>query len=76
MSRGENVSKYFAKVIKNVASTSFQVRKLVYIYLLKYAEEEPDLSLLSINTFQKDLSDPNPIIRTVALRVLSSIKGI
>ncbi|KAJ3277079.1 AP-3 complex subunit beta-1 [Terramyces sp. JEL0728] len=75
MSRGENVSKYFAKVIKNVASTSFQVRKLVYIYLLKYAEEEPDLSLLSINTFQKDLSDPNPIIRTVALRVLSSIKG-
>ncbi|KAJ3261810.1 AP-3 complex subunit beta-1 [Boothiomyces macroporosus] len=74
MSRGENVSKYFAKVIKNVASTSFQVRKLVYIYLLKYAEEEPDLSLLSINTFQKDLSDPNPIIRTVALRVLSSIK--
>ncbi|KAJ3325988.1 AP-3 complex subunit beta-1 [Boothiomyces sp. JEL0866] len=74
MSRGENVSKYFAKVIKNVASTSFQVRKLVYIYLLKYAEEEPDLSLLSINTFQKDLSDPNPIIRTVALRVLSSIQ--
>ncbi|KAJ3339879.1 AP-3 complex subunit beta-1, partial [Kappamyces sp. JEL0680] len=65
---------YFASVIKNVAFPSFAVKKLVYIYLLRYAEEEPDLSLLSINTFQKDLSDPNPMIRTVALRVLCSIK--
>lgn len=40
-------------VVKNVASTSFEVRKLVYIYLLRYAEQEPDLALLSINTFQK-----------------------
>ncbi|KAI8899528.1 Clathrin/coatomer adaptor, adaptin-like protein [Globomyces pollinis-pini] len=74
ISKGEDVSSYFAAVIKNVASTNFEVRKLVYIYLLRYAEQEPDLSLLSINTFQKDLSDPNPMIRTVSLRVLSSIK--
>lgn len=47
---------------------------MVYIYLLRYAEQEPDLALLSINTFQKDLSDPNPLIRSMALRVLSGIK--
>jgi AP-3 complex subunit beta len=74
MSRGEDVKRYFAAVIKQVAFPSFPVKKLIYLYLLKYAETEPDLSLLSINTFQKDLSDPNPMIRTVALRVLSSIK--
>ena len=51
-----------------------EIRKLVYIYLLKYAEQEPDLALLSINTFQKDLSDSNPLIRAMALRVLSGIK--
>lgn len=60
--------------MKNVASHNLEVRKLVYIYLLRYAEHEPDLALLSINTFQKDLSDPNPLIRAMALRVLSGIK--
>ncbi|KAI6107877.1 Clathrin/coatomer adaptor, adaptin-like protein, partial [Pisolithus sp. B1] len=34
----------------------------------------PDLALLSINTFQKDLTDPSPLIRAMALRVLSGIK--
>lgn len=46
----------------------------MYIYLLKYAEQEPDLALLSINTFQKDLSDSSPLIRAMALRVLSGIR--
>ncbi|KAI8850247.1 adaptin N terminal region-domain-containing protein [Chytridium lagenaria] len=74
ISKGRNVSEFFPDVVKNVASTSFEVRKLVYIYLLRYAEQEPDLALLSINTFQKDLSDKNPLIRAMALRVMSSIR--
>ncbi|KAI0073677.1 hypothetical protein K474DRAFT_170602 [Panus rudis PR-1116 ss-1] len=74
ISKGRNVSEYFAQVVKNVASHNLEIRKLVYIYLLRYAEQEPDLALLSINTFQKDLSDPNPLIRAMALRVLSGIK--
>jgi AP-3 complex subunit beta len=68
------MSEFFAQVVKNVASHNLEIRKLVYIYLLRYAEQEPDLALLSINTFQKDLSDPNPLIRAMALRVLSGIK--
>jgi AP-3 complex subunit beta len=74
ISRGRNVSEYFPHVVKNVASQNVEVRKLVYIYLLRHAQNEPDLALLSINTFQKDLTDPNPVIRAVALRVLSGIK--
>ena len=74
ISKGRNVSEFFAQVVKNVASHNLEIRKLVYIYLLRYAEHEPDLALLSINTFQKDLSDPNPLIRAMALRVLSGIK--
>src|SRR5438477_4384294 len=56
ISKGRNASEYFAQVVKNVASQNFEIRKLVYIYLLRYAEQEPDLALLSINTFQKDLT--------------------
>ncbi|KAF8588900.1 hypothetical protein K439DRAFT_1334327 [Ramaria rubella] len=74
ISKGRNVSEFFAQVVKNVASPNLEIRKLVYIYLLRYAEHEPDLALLSINTFQKDLTDSNPLIRAMALRVLSGIK--
>ncbi|KAL4066761.1 adaptin N terminal region-domain-containing protein [Scleroderma yunnanense] len=73
-SKGRNMSNYFPQVVKNVASQNLEIRKLVYIYLLRYAEHEPDLALLSINAFQKDLTDPSPLIRAMALRVLSGIK--
>lgn len=73
ISKGRNVSEFFAQVVKNVASTNLEIRKLVYIYLLRYASQEPDLALLSINTFQRDLADSNPLIRAMALRVLSGI---
>jgi AP-3 complex subunit beta len=75
MSDGKNAREHFADVVKLCTSTtSFAVRKLVYVYLLHYADQEPDLALLSINSFQKDLSDSNMLIRAMALRVLSSIK--
>ncbi|KFQ57233.1 AP-3 complex subunit beta-1, partial [Pelecanus crispus] len=53
---------------------SFQIKKLVYVYLMRYAEEQQDLALLSISTFQRALKDPNQLIRASALRVLSSIR--
>ncbi|NWR73787.1 AP3B1 protein, partial [Centropus unirufus] len=34
---------------------SFQIKKLVYVYLMRYAEEQQDLALLSISTFQRAL---------------------
>ncbi|KZT29934.1 hypothetical protein NEOLEDRAFT_1055522 [Neolentinus lepideus HHB14362 ss-1] len=73
ISKGRPVPEYFPSVVKNVSTHNLEIRKLVYIYLLRYSSQEPDLALLSINTFQKDLSDPNPLIRAMALRVLSGI---
>ncbi|CED84163.1 Vesicle coat complex AP-3, beta subunit [Phaffia rhodozyma] len=73
ISKGRPVSSFFPVVVKQVSSPSLELRKLVYIYILRHAELEPDLALLSINTFQKDLNDPNPLIRCMALRVLSGI---
>ncbi|EUC64965.1 adaptin amino-terminal region protein [Rhizoctonia solani AG-3 Rhs1AP] len=73
VSKGRNVSEFFAQVVLNVASPNLEIRKLVYIYLIRHAASEPDLTLLSINTFQKDLADPSPLIRAMALRVLSAI---
>lgn len=65
---------FFSSVVKNVASPNIEIKKLVYIYLLSYAEREPDLALLSINTIQKSLSDGNPQVRALALKTMSGIR--
>lgn len=74
MSRGTDCSEFFADVVKNVASPTLEIKKLVYIYLLRYAESEPDLALLSINTIQKALNDQNQVVRAMAIRVMSGIR--
>ena len=74
MYRSKPCLPFFSAVVKNIASPNIEIKKLVYIYLLHYAESEPDLSLLSINTIQKSLTDQNPQIRAMALRVMSGIR--
>lgn len=74
IAKGRNASELFPAVVKNVASKNIEIKKLVYVYLVRYAEEQQDLALLSISTFQRALKDPNQLIRASALRVLSSIR--
>nr|GMC63720.1 AP3-complex subunit beta-A [Ipomoea batatas] len=74
IAQGFDVSNFFPQVVKNVASQSLEVKKLVYLYLLHYAEKRPNEALLSINCFQKDLGDPNPLVRAWALRTMAGIR--
>ena len=74
---GKDVSVFFPDVVKNVIATDVQVKKLVYMYLTHYADataETRELALLSINTFQRDMSSPNMLLRSLALRVMCSIR--
>ncbi|KAI0147653.1 ARM repeat-containing protein [Xylariaceae sp. FL1272] len=74
MYRQQRTLPFFSSVVKNVASPNIEIKKLVYIYLIHHAEQEPDLALLSINTIQKSLSDTNPQVRALALRTMSGIR--
>lgn len=74
VAKGKDCSDLFPAVVKNVVSKNSEIKKLVYVYLVRYAEEQQDVALLSISTFQKALKDPNQLIRGSALRVLSSIR--
>jgi len=74
MYRSQPCLQFFSSVVKNVASPNIEIKKLVYIYLLNHAEQEPDLALLSINTIQKSLSDGNPQVRALALKTMSGIR--
>ena len=50
------------------------MKKLAYVYLLQYAHTKPNEVLLTINAYQKDLAHDNPLIRSLSLRVLTSIR--
>lgn len=74
VSVGRDASALFPDVVKNVSFQSPELKKLIYIYLVQYAENNRELALLSINSFQKDLSDRSQQLRASALRAMASIK--
>ena len=62
MTKGRNMSSFMPDVVKNVIAKSVEVKKLVYMYLVHYADFSPEareLALLSINSFQKDMHATN-----------------
>lgn len=74
MYRSQKTLPFFSSIVKNVASPNIEIKKLVYIYLIHHAEQEPDLALLSINTIQKSLSDKDAQVRALALKTMSGIR--
>eukprot|EP01038_Epipyxis_sp_PR26KG_P016913 gene16913-23210_t len=79
LSKGRDIPEFFPDVVKNVVVKSIEVKKMVYIYLVHYADHDNscrEIALLSINSFQKDLSGTNPLIRGLALRVMTSIRVV
>lgn len=64
VSKGRDVSEFFSDVVKNMAVRSVEVKKMVYIYLVHYADNDSqcrELALLSINSFQNDLRGSNQV---------------
>lgn len=64
VSKGRDVSDFFSDVVKNMAVKSVEVKKMVYIYLVHYADHNEqcrELALLSINSFQNDLRGSNQV---------------
>jgi AP-3 complex subunit beta len=74
MSKGTDVSGLYPDVVKNVICKNMGVKKLVYMFLVHYAELEPDPALLAINNFQRDMQSDNQLLRALGLRVMSSIR--
>ena len=77
LSKGKNVSEFFPDVVKNVVVKSIEVKKMVYRYLVHYADYDSmcrEIALLSINSFQQDMNGANQLIRGLALRVMTSIR--
>ncbi|XP_067381797.1 AP-4 complex subunit beta-1 isoform X1 [Channa argus] len=74
MSQGVNVSGLFSEMVKACATVDIVQKKLVYVFLCSYATLNPELSLLVINTLRKDCKDPNPMVRSLALRNMTNLR--
>jgi AP-3 complex subunit beta len=74
MSEGHDVSEFTSFAAQLIASTDPENRQLAHVFLTHYAQQQPDAMILSINTFQKGLTDPDPMVRASALRALSSAR--
>ncbi|EDQ89747.1 uncharacterized protein MONBRDRAFT_16817 [Monosiga brevicollis MX1] len=71
---GLDVSSLFSDMVLACATRSLVQKKLVYLYLCNYAQSNSDLTLLTINTLQKDCRDTNPMIRGLALRSMCGLR--
>ncbi|XP_053313518.1 AP-4 complex subunit beta-1 isoform X2 [Spea bombifrons] len=74
MTQGVDVSSVFMEMVKASATVDIVQKKLVYLYMCTYAAHKPDLALLAINTLCKDCSDPNPMVRGLALRSMCNLR--
>eukprot|EP00911_Craspedida_sp_UC1_P002022 UC1_evm1s1561 len=74
MTLGVDVSQLFTEMIMASATQNMVQKKLVYLYICTYAESHSDLTLLAINTLQKDCRDSNPMVRGLALRAMCGLR--
>lgn len=75
MTLGSDVSSLFPDVVKIMESTSLELKKLVYLYVINYAKNQPELAILAINSFRKDVNDQhNPLLRALAVRTMGCIR--
>jgi AP-1 complex subunit beta-1 len=75
MTIGKDVSSLFPHMVKCVETTSIELKKLVYLYIINYAKSKPDLMIMAVHSFQKDAQNKlNPLMRALAVRTMGSIR--
>jgi vesicle coat complex subunit len=73
MTLGIDMSRLFSEMVMASQLGDIVQKKLVYLYMSAYAEQNSDLAILAINTLQKDTRDVDPSVRGLALRSLCSL---
>ena len=75
MTLGVDVSALFTDMCLISQYPDTLAKKMIYLYLGNYAESNPNLALLAVNTFIKDCDHQNPKVRGLVLRSLCSLKS-
>jgi AP-4 complex subunit beta-1 len=54
MTLGIDVSRLFTDMIMAIETKDIVVKKMVYLYLSKYAHSEPEMAIMCINSFLRE----------------------
>ena len=71
--KGHDVGSFTPSVVQFVANEDPLTRHLAQIFLEQYADQNVESFMLCVNTFQKYLTDTDPIVRANSLKILSSL---
>ena len=74
MTLGIDVSRLYPEMVKASRTDDIVMKKMIYLYLTNYAEQNQELAILAINTFLIDIKGTDCKIRGLALRSLCQLK--
>ena len=73
-----DLSSLFADVLMNAATSDVATKKMLYHYIGVYSDkgkESEELTMMTINTLQKDTKHEDPTIRGLAIRSMTSLRS-
>lgn len=70
---GNDMSSLFPTVVECMGLPDLELKKMVYLYLNNYGRIKKDLLPSCINNFLADAKDADPMVRSLALRTMSSL---
>jgi len=73
MASGQDVSSLFNSMLRNIHTNDIELKRLIYIYIVKYSNIQKDDIIMGVSAIIKDSNDPNPLIRAMAIRTMSRI---
>lgn len=74
MTLGVDVGQLYFEMVKFSITEDIVLKKMVFLYIVNYADQVETGAILAINTFIRDMKNPNPKVRGLALRSLCSLK--
>ncbi|GAA5806047.1 AP-2 complex subunit beta [Helicostylum pulchrum] len=74
MTMGNDMSPLFPDILNVMQVPVLEIKKMVYLYIINYARTKPDMTVMAISMFIKDVEDPNPLIRALAIRTMGYIQ--
>eukprot|EP01132_Coremiostelium_polycephalum_P009180 gene9180-11254_t len=75
MTIGVDVSGLFPFIIMLVGITDIVIKKLVYLFICHYSQSNPQLLILVVNTLTNECYDPNPKVRSLAIKNICSLNS-
>ncbi|KAI9295441.1 putative beta-adaptin [Neoconidiobolus thromboides FSU 785] len=74
MTMGNDMSSLYTDVVACMQINVLEIKKMVYLYLINYSRAKPEQTKTAIAYFLRDVNDPDPLIRALAIRTMSYIQ--